>query len=157
NTVAYARSRGVLHRDLKPSNVMLGRYGETLLVDWGLAKPLAEPPAPGAGDATVAPAPVPGLVDGIATQAGAALGTPAFMSPERATGGLELLGPASDIYSLGATLYALLIGRPPMEGKDAAEVLGKAQRGEWRPPRRVQPKVPAALDAVCRKALALQP
>jgi WD40 repeat protein/tRNA A-37 threonylcarbamoyl transferase component Bud32 len=157
NTVAYAHSRGVLHRDLKPSNVMLGRYGETLLVDWGLAKPLAEPPAGSPGDATVAPALVPGLVDGIATQAGAALGTPAYMSPEQAAGRIDQLGPASDIYSLGATLYTLLTARPPVEGKDTAEVLRKAQRGEWLPPRRVKADVPAALDAVCRRALAREP
>jgi tRNA A-37 threonylcarbamoyl transferase component Bud32 len=157
NTVGYAHSRGVLHRDLKPSNVMLGRYGETLLVDWGLAKPLGEQPARGPGDATVAPALVPGLVDGIETQAGAALGTPSYMSPEQSLGRLDQLGQSSDIYSLGATLYTLLTGRPPVEGKDTAEVLRKAQRGDWLPPRRVRPDVPAALDAVCRKALALQP
>jgi WD40 repeat protein/serine/threonine protein kinase len=157
NTVAYAHSRGVLHRDLKPANVMLGRYGETLLVDWGLAKPLAEQPGRGTGDATVEPALVPGLVEGIETQAGAALGTPAYMSPEQALGRLDLLGPASDIYGLGATLYTVLTGRPPVEGKDMAQVLRKAQRGEWLPPRRVKADLPAALDAVCRKALALQP
>jgi WD40 repeat protein/serine/threonine protein kinase len=157
NTVAYAHSRGVLHRDLKPSNVMLGRYGETLLVDWGLAKPLGQPPTRTTEGATVEPALVPGLADGVETQAGAALGTPAYMSPEQALGRLDLLGPASDIYGLGATLYTLLTGRPPVAGKDTAEVLRKAQRGEWLPPQRVKADVPAALDAVCRKALALDP
>jgi WD40 repeat protein/tRNA A-37 threonylcarbamoyl transferase component Bud32/Flp pilus assembly protein TadD len=157
NTVAYAHSRGVLHRDLKPANVMLGRFGETLLVDWGLAKPLGESAGPGDGDATVGPVLVPGLVEGIETQAGAALGTPAYMSPEQALGRLDQTGPASDIYGLGATLYTVLTGRPPVEGKDTAEVLGKAQRGEWLPPRRVKADVPAPLDAICRKALALRP
>src|SRR5262249_11737398 len=107
NTIAYAHSRGGLHRDLKPANVMLGRYGETLLVDWGLAKALGAHPAQSAGDVTVEPALVPGLAEGVETQAGAALGTPAYMSPEQASGWLDLLGPASDIYSLGATLYTV--------------------------------------------------
>jgi RNA polymerase sigma factor (TIGR02999 family) len=86
-----------------------------------------------------------------------ALGTPAYMSPEQAAGRLEHLGPASDEYSLGAALYTLLTGRPPVEDKDTAEVLRKAQRGEWLPPRRVKADVPAALDEFCRKALAPQP
>ncbi|HTU89758.1 MAG TPA: protein kinase [Gemmataceae bacterium] len=158
NTIAYAHSRGVIHRDLKPSNIMLGKYGETLVVDWGMAKAgMNEPPARGASDGLPEPTLVPSLTDAIETQAGSAMGTPAYMSPEQASGRLDLLGPASDIYSLGATLYTLLTGRAPIEGKDTAEVLRKAQRGEWLPPRQVKPDVPPALDAVCRKAMAPTP
>jgi WD40 repeat protein/serine/threonine protein kinase len=156
NAVAYAHSRGVIHRDLKPSNVMLGPYGETLVVDWGLAKAVGRDAVDDAAPAE--PTLVPVLAEGSsATRTGATLGTPAYMSPEQAAGRMDLLGPPSDIYSLGATLYTLLAGRPPVEGKDAAEVLGKAQRGEWLPPRRMKADVPGALDAICRKALAREP
>jgi tRNA A-37 threonylcarbamoyl transferase component Bud32 len=155
NTLAYAHSRGVIHRDLKPANIMLGQYGETLVVDWGMAKTVAEP---GKGaDTSAEPALVPRLADSLQTQAGSALGTPVYMSPEQAAGRLDLLGPASDIYSLGATLYTLLTGRPPITGQDAAEVLQKVQRGEWLPVRQVKPDVPPALAAICHKAMALEP
>ena len=83
------------------------------------------------------------------------MGTPAYMSPEQAAGRWDEIGPASDIYGLGATLYTLLTGHPPIEGRDTAELLRKAQRGEWLAPRQVNPDVPPALDAVCRKAMAL--
>src|SRR5205085_901673 len=110
-----------------------------------------------ASEGIAEPALVPHLTDIGATQAGAALGTPAYMNPEQAAGRVDLLGPASDIYSLGATLYALLTGRPPIEGKETAEVLRKAQRGEWLPPRQVKSDVRPALDAICRKAMAVKP
>jgi serine/threonine-protein kinase len=155
NTIAYAHSRGVIHRDIKPSNIMLGKYGETLVVDWGMAKAGVNEPAPSAGDGLPEPTLTPLLADGIETQAGATMGTPTYMSPEQAAGRLDLLGPASDIYSLGATLYTLLTDRPPIEGKNTVELLRKAQRGEWLAPRQVNPDVPPALDAVCRKAMAL--
>jgi hypothetical protein len=85
------------------------------------------------------------------------MGTAAYMSPEQASGRIDLLGPASDIYSLGATLYTLLAGGSPIVGKETAEALRKAQRGEWLPPRQVNPDVPAALDVVCRKAMCPKP
>jgi eukaryotic-like serine/threonine-protein kinase len=154
--IAYAHSRQVLHRDLKPGNIMLGRYGETLVVDWGLAKPLI-----GAGslsDAGEEPALTPTSLSGTGeTLPGQAIGTPEFMSPEQAAGRLDRIGPATDIYSLGATLYAVLTGRAPVTGENVAEVLRKVERGEIPPPRAVNPKAPPALAAVCAKALALKP
>jgi tetratricopeptide (TPR) repeat protein len=155
NTLAYAHSRGVIHRDIKPANIMLGQYGETLVVDWGLAKPLAE--EGGAPDTPTGRSLVPRQADTVQTQAGSAMGTPSYMSPEQAEGRLDLLGAASDNYSLGATLYTLLTGRPAIEGKDTAEVLRKVQKGEWLPVRQVKPDVPPALAAICQKAMALEP
>jgi serine/threonine-protein kinase len=155
NTIAYAHSRGILHRDLKPANVMLGTFGETLVVDWGLAKPVGQAePAPAAGEPALRP--LSGS-SATATQQGAVLGTPAYMSPEQAAGQLDRLGPASDIYSLGATLYTLLTDRNPVEGADTWEVLRKVQRGEVMPPALAKPGTPPALAAVCLKALALRP
>jgi len=155
NAVAYAHSRGVLHRDLKPGNVMLGKYGETLVVDWGLAKVIGRPEAATEGDeVTLRPGSGSSAAE---TQAGSAIGTPQYMSPEQAAGRLEELGPASDIFSLGAILYTLLTGQAPFSGADVGELLRKVQRGEFTPPRKIRWGVPAPLDAICRKAMALKP
>jgi serine/threonine-protein kinase len=155
NAIAYAHARGVLHRDLKPGNVMLGRYGETLVVDWGLAKAVGRPDgATGTEEGTLRPT---AASDSAPTQLGSALGTPAYMSPEQAAGRLDLLGPASDVYSLGATLYCLLTGQAPFTKADKGAVLQKVQRGEFLPPRQVRGSVPPPLDAICRKAMALPP
>ena len=151
--VAYAHSRGVVHRDLKPANVMLGKYGETLLVDWGLAKPVGRPD-PAAGDeATLRPGSGSGSGP---TQPGSLLGTPAFMAPEQAGGRQDEVGPAADIYSLGATLYTLLTGQAPFAGP-TDEVLEEVKKGKFSSPRLVSPVVPRALEAVCLKAMALAP
>jgi serine/threonine-protein kinase len=153
--VAYAHSRGVLHRDLKPGNVMLGAYGETHVVDWGLAKATAQP-GDGRGQACEAALrPSSGSGSGV-TLAGQAVGTPAYMSPEQATGRLDQLGPASDVYSLGATLYCLLTGKQPFDA-ESGDVLVRVQRGDFPPPRQVASGVAPPLEAVCIKAMALHP
>jgi serine/threonine-protein kinase len=155
NAVDYAHSRGILHRDLKPGNIIVGRYGETLVVDWGLAKALGRvEPGAEAGERTLVPS-ASGEPSG--TLAGSALGTPAYMSPEQARGDLDRLAPSSDVYSLGATLFCLLAGRAPFEGDDVGEVLGRVERGEFARPRQVDPAIDPALEAVCLKAMALRP
>jgi serine/threonine-protein kinase len=154
NAVAYAHSRGVLHRDLKPGNIMLGPYGETLVVDWGLAKPLGRAESESTGEGTLRPQAGSGST---LTQAGSALGTPEYMSPEQAAGEMAKLGPASDVYALGATLYALLTGQAPCKDKDTAIVLERVRKGDIPPPRQINSRVPPALEAICLKAMALRP
>jgi tRNA A-37 threonylcarbamoyl transferase component Bud32 len=156
NAVAYAHSRGIVHRDLKPANVMLGKYSETLVVDWGLAKPFERTEVERvSGEDTLAPA--AGNCSEAATQQGQALGTPEYMSPEQAAGQWDRLGPASDIFGLGATLYAILTGQPPFRAHSLEEVLQKARRCDYPPPRLVKKDVPRPLQAVSVKAMAPQP
>ena len=140
NAIDYAHSRGVLHRDLKPGNIMLGKYGETLVVDWGLAKTVgrteAGPASATLDDHTLVPE---SGSDVRGTELGARLGTPAYMSPEQAAGRIDELGPASDVYSLGATLYCLLTGRAPFTDTEILELLRKVERGDFPPPRSSRP------------------
>jgi serine/threonine protein kinase/WD40 repeat protein len=155
NAVAYAHSRGVLHRDLKPGNIMLGKYGETLVVDWGLAKPTGQREGrKDSGEKTFRPQSVDSSEP---TRLGSAVGTPAFMSPEQAAGRIDDLGVACDVYSLGATLYCLLTGRAPITDCNMTVALDRVQTGDFPRPRAVKSGIPVALEAICLKAMALEP
>jgi serine/threonine protein kinase len=152
NAVAYAHSRRVIHRDLKGENIVLGKFGEVFVLDWGLAKIMGQ-----ADDAFAAvhPAVSPGG-DALTVQ-GQILGTPAYMAPEQADGRHDEIGPATDIYGLGAILYEVLTGQPPFSGADAAAVLWKVRNEEPLPPRQVNGQVAPALEAICLKALSKRP
>jgi tRNA A-37 threonylcarbamoyl transferase component Bud32 len=154
-TMAYAHSRRVVHRDLKPANIMLGQFGETLVVDWGLARPFArddktQPPA----EEVVQPA---ATGSGGETEVGQMVGTPAYCSPEQAAGQWDVVGPASDIFSLGAVLYNVLTNRTPYRGPGIMEIIAQASTGEIIPPRQRNKQVPQPLEAICLKAMARQP
>ena len=151
HAIAYAHSRGVVHRDLKPDNVMLGEFGETLAVDWGLAR------VRGKQDSRMA-----NLVEemdkiredaGSKTVEGVAVGTPAYMPPEQAAGELDQIDERSDVYSLGAILYEILCGRPPHLGKSVVEVLSKVFEGNIVNPLVREPEASPELAAICMRAL----
>jgi serine/threonine-protein kinase len=152
--IEYAHSRGVLHRDLKPGNIMLGRYGETLVVDWGLAKAVGRRDTNAVDDeTTLQPISASGSAP---TQMGMAIGTPAYMSPEQALGQLSKLGPTSDVYSLGATLYHVLTGQAPFGNDDLSTTLRQVPAGEFRKPRELNPQIAKPLEAICLKAMSLR-
>lgn len=153
NAVGYAHSRGVIHRDLKGENIILGEYGEVVVLDWGLAKLVDRPesahPTP--------PVALEGWEDRQVTKVGQLLGTPGYMAPEQAEGRLEAIGPGTDIYGLGAVLYEILTGHPPFRGQGAWELLRQAREEDPASPHQVCPSVPAPLAAICLRALARRP
>jgi serine/threonine protein kinase len=152
NAIAYAHSRGVIHRDLKPQNVVLGDYGEVIVLDWGLAKLVDR------AEETLTPAvAVAREADRGETVQGQVLGTPAYMSPEQAEGRWDRVDRRTDIYGLGAILYEILAGQTPFDGAGTADVLRKVASEPPVPLRSVYPKVPLALEAICLKALAKRP
>ncbi len=152
NGVAFAHSKGVIHRDLKPANIMIGEYGEVLILDWGLVKSL--------GTKEGAPGSVQLRLDefdvGTHTVDGAISGTPNYMSPEQAEGQVDDVDFQSDIYSLGAILYHILAHTPPFEKMQLRKLLEKVKLGKFTPPRERRPdlKIPRELNAVCLKAMA---
>ncbi len=151
NTIQYAHSRGVLHRDLKPSNIMLGDYGETLVVDWGLAKLLGteSPNVEASGGEQVAI----GSDGQSPTLMGTVIGTPAYMPPEQAAGRMDELAKTSDVFSLGATLYHILTGQPPHSDRQSSRVLQRVISGDFKRPHEVAVDLPAPLEAICMKAM----
>jgi len=166
--VAFAHAHGVIHRDLKPENVMVGPFGEVLVMDWGVAKRLgddapAQEPVGGPGEEPKVGADAGPPARG-GTAHGTVLGTPAWMAPEQARGEVERLDARADVYALGAILYYMLTGRAP----GAGEAQPSARTHTWAgyagprpealvPPRQVDPDLPRPLAAVCLKALAQEP
>jgi WD40 repeat protein len=145
--MAHAHARGVLHRDLKPSNVLLGELGETVVIDWGLARSAGDPDeiAAASGDDDSA----------LATRTGAVLGTPSYMPPEQARG--ERVDARADVYALGALLYHLVAGKPPFDGPSSPAVLQRVLAE--RPPdvRAVERRCPEDLATLVRKAMTPEP
>lgn len=143
DAMAFAHHRGVLHRDLKPENIMIGEFGETLVMDWGLAKLLEGQPEIAARVADEGSGAEQVFADLLATQnpdgtdltmAGAVMGSPKYMAPEQAAGNIDQLDQRTDIYSLGGILYALLILHAPVSGSSVQEVLGNVRSGNITPP-----------------------
>ena len=151
NTIEYAHSRGIIHRDLKPANIMLGKYGETLVVDWGLAKFTGSEESSHHSESMIQVGSGSGSAP---TLLGSAVGTPQYMSPEQASGLVHRIGPPSDIYCLGATLYHLLTGRAPHDGSKE-DILKDIQDGTLVRPRELK-DIPAALESICLKAMSQQ-
>lgn len=182
DAVSFAHSRGVLHRDLKPANIMLGDFGEVLVMDWGLAKILTPEGPPQNVLEALHEAEAPASEAGFRTLEGRVMGTPNFMAPEQADGRIEEIDFRTDVFALGGILYHILTLSPPVSGASAAEVLEKIKQGAIPPPstynqaaarkeagREVSDtdrvallhcpdrKVPEALSAVAMKALAREP
>ncbi len=170
--MAYAHAKGVIHRDLKPSNVMVGSFGEAYVMDWGLARALGRRDKHDLrlkpGDAEKRPAAAGRRAERsraadspIVTIDGDVVGTPAYMPPEQARGEVETLGPAADVYAIGAMLYHLLARRRPYVPKGARltdrTVLARVVEGPPEPLRKVRPAVPAELASIVEKAMAREP
>jgi tetratricopeptide (TPR) repeat protein len=147
DALAFAHERGIVHRDLKPSNILLGPFGETIVIDWGLAKRTAESDDDAGRGAKAIGAHPPGL-----TNAGALVGTPSYMAPEQARG--EPTDARADVYALGAMLHHLLTGAPPFEGENARATLDAVLAGEPPPLDAARLGVAPDLVAIAQKAMA---
>jgi WD40 repeat protein len=147
-TIAYAHERGVIHRDIKPENVMLGGFGETVLLDWGVAK------LRGGKDDIADAFSAPKVTERFdATQEGDVIGTPAYMSPEQALGNVKEIDEQSDVWSLGAVLYEILTGRPPYTEKNAVQLLIKIAKDKFPPVQSIAKDTPRELAFICERAL----
>jgi serine/threonine-protein kinase len=163
-TIAYAHKRGVLHRDLKPANIMLGPYGETLVVDWGLARPLQTQAAEeidlsdSQTQYTATPIKLRLSKARSETQHGSFSGTAAYAPPEQLLGEIDRLGFETDVYSLGAILFELLTNEPPVRGKFSSlkEIVEYIRKDPGLDPRAIAPSIPRPLAMICRKSLSFQ-
>ncbi len=153
-TLAYAHSRGVIHRDLKGNNIVLGNFGEVVVLDWGLAKLLDQAEGETSDIGVVDPV---GASDGDLTVQGQTLGTPGYMAPEQAVGQPDLIDRRTDVYGLGAILYEILTGQAPFTGSDTCELLRKVREEAPLSPRQLCSDVPPALESICLRALAKDP
>jgi serine/threonine-protein kinase len=151
--VAFAHSRGVVHRDLKPANILVGEFGEVMILDWGLAKILNEPPT------EHGEIPEKDHLSLELTRAGKRAGTPLYMSPEQAAGDNDEIDGRSDIYSLGSILYEVLTHENLVWGIDKDEVLERIQTQKPLSPRKRTPhrKIPKTLDSICMRAIQRMP
>ena len=155
NAVGYAHAKSVVHRDLKPDNVMIGPFGETLVLDWGLAKVAGEEEFP-LDTAAATAVLIRSGDDSNLTRAGTVLGTPRYMSPEQASGRLAAVDARSDVWSLGAMLFEILTGNPTFSGNTAV-VLAQVREGVITPVLDEEQRVPPELAAIAQKCLAKDP
>ena len=162
-TMSFAHNKGVIHRDLKPANIMLSEHGETLVMDWGIAKTYNKDLASGTGitlsetNSQETSSTGGGYSRPELTMAGTVVGTPAFMSPEQASPDSQEVGPISDIFSLGAILFYMLTGRNAYTGKTSQEVLTKVLTTNPPRPSEVARNIPPGLEAICLKAMCRHP
>lgn len=159
-TLAFAHARGVIHRDIKPDNVVVGAFGDTVVIDWGVAKLRGAPDGRDArldvGEPPLARA-VAEAGGSTSTRDGAIVGTPAYMAPEQAAGTLDAVDERSDVFSLGALLYHLFTGHPPYRGQTSLEALTRALACDHEPLARAAPDTPAALVEIVERAMARDP
>jgi predicted Ser/Thr protein kinase len=152
HTLAFAHERGVVHRDLKPENIVLGKHGEAVVLDWGIAKVRGMPSL----DASTVSGGLSGST-GSQTGYGSVMGTPAYMAPEQAKGEIDRIDERTDVFALGAILYQILTGRPPYDGKLVTDVIAKAKEATFAPIASIEKKAPAVLVAIANKALSRAP
>ncbi len=158
HAVGYAHSRNVIHRDIKPSNVMIGEFGETVVLDWGLAKVRGKEDVHASQiEHTLRTLRIKQGGAAVQTADGVVLGTPVFMPPEQARGDLKNVTERSDVYSLGAVLYTMLAGQFPYGGKTPSDVLDQVLNQDPEPIESIEPDVPPELVAICRRAMARDP